>query len=183
MSEDLAAYIAEQLKDKNPFYQWKVRVDGQKNIVELLVVITEKVDSGVQVQDIVGQNNDSGLIRFENMLCFYDPNISHVEPKTYLTAIAFDQKVGLDKGIVDGVIKQLELVLSSGRRNLHSFLEDPTQDEFSLTWDQDSFEQNLVTSKNIGRYNTEKLKIKLEEQPSIVDQFIGDDEYDGVERI
>jgi len=183
MKNDLATYIAEELKILHPFFQWKVVKDTKKQLIEVKVTFNLEVEDNVQVQDVIGRNNESGYIQFEDSICFYDPAISHIQPKNYLKAISFDNQLGIDEGLVFSYIKQLNVVLSQGRTTLEEFVSDTTIGEFELKWRSSNLIQMIDTLKETNRYSKEKLVMNLEQNESIIDQFTKDEVYDGVERI
>lgn len=183
MENDLASYIADELKILQPFFQWKVVKDIQKQLIEVQFTFRLKVEDDVQVQDLIGQNNESGYIQFEDSICFYDPGVSHVQPQNYLEAVPFDNQLGIDKGIVFSYIKQLNIVLSEGKSNLKEFVSDTTIGEFELMWSDTNLSQTIETLKQINRYSEDKLVMNLERGDSIVEQLTKDGDYDGVERV
>lgn len=183
MEKDLAKYIAEELKILHPFYQWKVIKDTKKQLIEVKVTFNLEVDDSLQVQDVIGKNNESGYIQFEDSICFYDPAISHIQPKNYLKAISFNNQLGIDKGLVFSYLKQLNIVLSQGRTQLEEFVSDTTIGEFELKWRSNDLNQTIDTLKETNRYSEEKLVMNLKQTESIIDQFTKDGVYDGVERV
>lgn len=183
MENDLANYIADELKLLQPFFQWKVVKDIQKQLIEVQFTFRLKVEDDVQVQDIVGQNNESGYIQFEDSICFYDPGLSHVQPQNYLEAVPFDNQLGIDKGVVFSYVKQLNIVLSEGKTRLEEFVSDTTIGEFGLMWNETNLNQTIETLKRTKRYSEDKLVMNLKQEDSIIEQLTKDGDYDGVERV
>lgn len=73
----------------------------------------------------------------------------------YLVAIPFDSKKGIEKGLIDAVIKQLRIVMTEGQSDLLDFATDPTIETFELNWNEADFKGTLETYRETGRYNTE----------------------------
>lgn len=183
MENDLAIYIAEELKEMRPFFQWKILNDTKKQMVEVLCSFYLETDAEVQVQDILGKNNETGYIQFEEKICFYDPAVSHIQPKNYLEAVSFDNQLGIEKGRVHAHLKQLVLIMSQGERKLREFVDDITMGEFELQWSDKNLNQSISTLKQTDRYDDTKLLMNLDDNQSFIEQFTGDGDYDGVERI
>lgn len=178
----LVEYIAENLRELHPFFQWKSVENQSKNIVEVYITFREKVNEETQVQDIIGQNNTRGYIQFEDVICFYDPKISHIRPENYLKSFPFDYNQGIEKGFVEAVLKQLHIEATNGHGRLKEFVEDDTISEFSMEWSDENFEMTLQTLRDTKRYSDEKLHIELTSQESIIEQFM-EGKHDGVERV
>lgn len=183
MGKDLASYIDSQIKEMRPVFQWRVVKDTKKRLVEIYFTFMVKVENSVQVQDMLGRTNDQGYIQFEDVLCFYDPAYSHIQPKNYLHAVSFDSYAGIEKGFVDALLKQLNIVTTSGISDLKEFVENVTAGEFELKWNNRNLEATIETMKAIKRYDEEKICMNLEEEESLIDQLTKDGQHDGVERI
>lgn len=183
MEQDLASYIDSQIKVMYPIFQWRVVKDTKKQLVEVHFTFTVEVDDSVQVQDVLGQTNDQGYIQFEDVVCFYDPAFSHIQPQNYLEAVAFDSEEGLEKGYVDAFLKQLNIVTTEGSFKLKDFIEDLSAESFELQWSERNLQGTIETMKALGRYEDEKIYMNLDEEESLIEQLTKDGQHDGVERI
>lgn len=183
MTESLTDYIDAELKDVLPNFKWKLIKDTKKNLIELYITFRVDTDEDIQVQDTLGQNNDPGYVQFEDVVCFYDPAYSHVKPQNYLTAIAFDEHVGIEKGYVDAFLRQLNLATKQGMIDLKEFLLDDYAGEFELKWNERNLEGFIKTMKDTNRYNEEKLTMMLDDEESLIEQLTKGEDNDGVERV
>lgn len=183
MEQDLATYLDTELKKLYPVYQWKVIKNSQNRTVEVYVSFHMEVDDSLQVQDMVGKTNNPGSIQFEDVLCFYDPAYAHVKPQNYLEAISVNSHTGIEKGMVDACLKQLNIVVEEGMVELEKFANDDTLGEFNLKWDEHTFEGTVQTLKSVDRYDTERIQMVLDNDESFIDRIKKDEENDGVERV
>ena len=183
MTDSLIDYIDDELKKLLPNFKWRLVKDSKKKMIELYVTFHVETENDIQVQDALGQNNEPGIVQFEDVLCFYDPAYSHVKPQNYLTAISFDSHVGLEKGYVDAVLRQINLTTKQGMVDLREFLEDDFAGEFKLNWNEKNTYSLIQTMKDTGRYDDTKLKMILEDDQSFFEKLTEDDEHDGVERV
>jgi hypothetical protein len=130
-----------------------------------------------------GEINDPGVIHFEEVVCFYDEDASKILPNNYLYAVPVNVKEGIEEGYVDAFLKQLNITLGKTNSQLRKFLEDGSENEFMLTWNELNMHSTIKTMQQTGRYSTKRLTLlKEEEDQSIVDQF-KEDTHDGLERI
>ncbi|WP_179128529.1 DUF3013 family protein [Marinilactibacillus piezotolerans] len=183
MKQDLASYLDDELKAIYPSFQWKVKKDTKKRLVEVYVTFNVKVSESLQVQDVIGQSNRPGSIQFEDVICFYDPAYAHVKPQSYLTAISVNSHTGVEKGLIEAVLKQLTIVVEQGMSDLEKFATDDVTGEFRLIWSDHHLESTIQTLKTLDRYNDEKVQLKLDEEESFFDQIKKDESNGGVERI
>lgn len=183
MSNDLSGYIDDELKKMLPNFKWKIVKESKKNLIELYLTFHIETDEAHQVQDMIGKNNEPGLVQFEDVICFYDPAYAHVKPQNYLAAFSLDSHIGIEKGYVDAILRQLNYTTKKGKVELREFLDDDFSDAFTLTW-KDSNLQNMVdTLKETGRYSEEKLPMDLDGEQSFLEKLKKDDADDGVERV
>lgn len=183
MEKDLASYIDAQIKVMYPIFQWRVVKDTKKQLVEVYFTFTVEVDDTVQVQDTIGQTNDQGYIQFEDVVCFYDPAFSHIQPHNYLKAVSVDSEEGIEKGFVDAFLKQLNIVTTEGASELKDFITDLSAETFELEWSDRNLEGTVETMKATGRYEEEKIYMNLDEEETLIEQLTKDGQHDGVERI
>lgn len=180
----LATYINDYLKEMQPNYQWKVVQNSEQHIVEVFFTFKVDVDESIQVQDAEGKLNEPGVIQFEDVLCFYDPALSHVAPQHYLRAFEMDYQTGIEKGFVDAVLRHLNIVVTQGSAALRDFAVDDTAGEFQLEWNDRNLNGTIETMKATNRYDPVHLQIvEDEEDKSFIEKIKGDEEDDGVERI
>ncbi|MFC6465483.1 DUF3013 family protein [Marinilactibacillus sp. GCM10026970] len=183
MKSDLATYIDDELKSIYPVFQWKVVKNTKKRLVEVYITFNVKVDETLQVQDVTGRSNMPGSIQFEDVICFYDPAYAHVKPQNYLEAVIINSHVGIEKGYVDAIINQLNIVAEAGITELENFALDNVTGEFRLVWNDRDLEGAVQTLKSLDRYDKEKIQMKLDEEESFINQIKKDEANGGVERI
>lgn len=183
MVKSLSTYIDSELKELSPNFNWKIIKDSKKNLIELYITFRVETRDEIQVQDTIGNNNDPGYVQFEDVICFYDPAYSHLKPQNYLAAISFDSHAGIDKGFVDVLIRQINLVTKQGMVQLREFLLDDYAGEFELNWSERQLNSLLKTMKDTKRYDEEKIQMILEDEESLVEKLTKDEGNGGVERI
>lgn len=183
MTNDLSGYIDNQLREMLPNFNWKLVKESKKNLIELYITFHVESDESVQVQDILGKNNNPGIIQFEDVLCFYDPAYAHVKPQNYLASFSMDSHTGIEKGYVDAILRQLNYTTKKGKVELTEFLENNFTDSFNLTWEKNNLEHMIQTMKDTGRYSEEKLAMALEDEKSFLEKLKKDEGNDGVERV
>jgi len=183
MSESLADYLDSELKKMLANFKWKVVKDSKKNMVEIYFTFRAETEDEIQVQDELGQNNDPGSVLFEDVLCFYDLAYAHVKPQNYLAAFSFDSHVGIEKGYIDAILRQLNITTKQGEVALKEFLLDDFAGEFELKWNHNNLETLIKTTKDTGRYDDERIHMVLEDEDSFFEKLTKDDGDDGVERV
>lgn len=184
MKQDLAAYIGHGLRDLNPFFQWKVQNNSNRQTVEVLVSFRiDLEDKAPGIQDQFGTTLNTNYLQFEDVIAFYDPIQSDIQPGNYLRAIPFDNTLGIDRGQVDVTLKHLNRVLSAGKTDLQDFVQDSQRHDFHLNWDQHNLDQALETAKSLDRFGQDKLFMDFEKHESLIKTFTEGKQNDGVERI
>lgn len=183
MTNDLSGYIDDSLKEMLPNFKWKILKESRKNLVELYITFHVEPDESVQVQDMVGKNNEPGLVQFEDVLCFYDPAYAHVKPQNYLAAFPMDSHSGIEKGFIDAILRQLNYTTKKGKVDLTEFLNDKFADSYSLDWSESHLSSMVQTLKETGRYSKEKVPMTLNDEKSFLEKLKKDDADDGVERV
>lgn len=182
-TRQLSEYIQQALTEMQPNFQWKVVQNSEQHIVEVFFTFKVDVDKDVQVQDSEGKLNEPGVIQFEDAIAFYDPAISHASPQHYLQAFEMNFRIGIEKGYVDAILKQLNIVATQGSAQLRDFAEDDTIGQFDLQWSERNFNGTLETMKATNRYDRTYLKFADEKEESFIDKIKKEDESDSVERI
>lgn len=94
---------------------------------------------------------------FRDSLCFYDPSYSFLEKADYLWCFAVNFEQGIEKGMVDAILKQVKLLAVEGEKRLAEFLQDDTVAEFSLAWPERSFYNTVKTLQTTGHYKKDVL--------------------------
>lgn len=183
MDRDLASYIGAYLREMYPLFKWRVVKNMKKHLVEVYFTFQVEVDETIRVQDVLGQVNDEGVIQFEDVVCFYDPRYSHVQPQNYLQAVPLNSEAGLEKGFVDAFLKQLNIVIIEGTSMLKEFIQHASSESFELHWNERNVKGTIQTMKSTGRYNEEKIYMDLNGEESLIKQLTKDEQYDGVERV
>lgn len=179
---DLTQYIYEKMLSHTKNYQWRIVADSHKNALELYFVVSIENTTGQYVQDVNGQVNENNLIQFEDVICIYDETNNRIEPENYLYALPFNVEVGIEKGHVDALLKQLNIIVAGAKSKVREFLLDASQDEFSLEWHELNFKNTIDTLKNTNNYSMDRLIVEKQDDKSFVDQF-KEDNHNGVERI
>jgi len=183
METDLTKYIYKKMEDEAKNYQWRLVLDSYKRALEIYFTISIETEENQKVQDINGQVNRSNLLQFEEVICFYDEKKNKIKPDNYLYANPLDSEKGIEQGEVDAVLKHLNILVSHARTQLEEFLIDDSQEEFSLSWDKEGVQNTIKTTRDTGRYKSERLTFLEEEKDeSIIDKF-KEEQYDGLERI
>ena len=182
MERDLTQYVQNKMLEEAKNYRWRLILDSHKRALEIYFVITIELDNEHYVQDITGRVNDKQVIQFEDVVCFYDEENHRLLPENYLKAIPFQPEKGIEEGLVDAFLKQLNIIVASAFTQLRDFLIDASQNEFALQWNDTNLQQTIETLKNTNRYSTNTLTFTNDENQSMVDQFKGDDDV-GVERV
>ncbi|MFO8069921.1 MAG: DUF3013 family protein [Alkalibacterium sp.] len=183
MTNDLSGYIDNTLKEMLPNFKWKIVKESKKNLIELYITFHVKSEESVQVQDILGKNNEPGLVQFEDVLCFYDPAYAHVKPQNYLASFSMNSHLGIEKGYVDAILRQLNYTTKKGKVELTEFLSDDFADSFSLSWSESNLTNMIQTLKETGRYSKEKVPIAIDDEKSFLEKLKKDEANDGVERV
>lgn len=182
VEKDLAKYVHEKMVRETKNYQWRIVLDSHKRALEIYFVISIETNDGQFVQDINGQVNDSGLLQFEEVVCFYDETNYRLIPKNYLKAIPFNPEIGIDQGLVDAFLKQLNIIIVGSFSKLREFLIDASQNEFELHWNEVNMQKTVETLKATNHYSTVKYTFTENNDKTIVEQF-KEEQIDGVERI
>lgn len=182
MEKDLTKYVHEKMMREAKNYQWRIILDSHKRALEIYFVITVDTEAERFVQDINGQVNKTNILQFEDVVCFYDETNHRLLPQNYFNAIPFHPEEGIDEGLVDAFLKQLNIVVSGSFIKLREFLLDDSQDAFELQWNEMNMQKTVETLKATNRYSTNKRTFTADNEKSIVEQF-KEDQEDGVERV
>lgn len=183
MTDSISNYIDTELKTVLPNFQWRMIKNSKKKLIELYISFYVETSEEIQVQDMLGQNNEPGSVQFEDVICIYDPAYAHVKPQNYLAAIAFDSQTGLEKGYLDALLRQINLTTKQGMVELREFLSNDFAGEFKLTWNENNLNSLIKTMKDTNRYEEEKLNLNLDDDHSFFEKLQEDDSHDGVERV
>ena len=183
MSNDLSGYIDRELGEMLPNFKWKIIKNSKKKIIEIFLTFHVETSESAQVQDMIGKNNEPGLVQFEDVICFYDPAYAHVKPQNYLASFSMDSYAGIEKGFVDAVLRYLNYTTKKGKVELVEFLENEFADTYTLTWKDSNLQNMIDTLKETGRYNEEKVPMELNDDKSFLEKIAKDDANGGVERV
>lgn len=180
--KELAEYLDEKLAEMHPNFQWKIVKNNAQGIVELFVCFKIDVPETIQVQDSEGRVNEPGILQFEDTICFYDPAVSHVSPDHYLKSFIFDFDTGIEQGLVDVILKHLNIVVTQGSAELREFVQQTQLDQFELSWNDSNFQGTIQTFKEIDRYRYDRLHMDVKKDQSFIEQLKGISQDDKVER-
>ncbi|MCC5894816.1 MAG: DUF3013 family protein [Alkalibacterium sp.] len=183
MTDSISNYIDSELKEVLPNFKWRLIKNSKKKLIELYISFNVETGEDIQVQDTLGQNNEPGNVQFEDVICLYDPAYSHVSPQNYLAAIAFDSNIGIEKGYLDAILRQINLTTKQGMVELREFLSDDFAGEFKLNWNENNLNSLIKTMKDTNRYEDERLKMVLDDEHSFFEKLKEDEGNDGVERV
>ena len=182
MKTDLTRYVYQKMIEDAHSYQWRIVYDSHKRALEVYFVISLESDSKHFVQDINGQVNRNNLIQLEEIICIYDEMENRIVPNNYLYAVPFNREEGIEEGLVDALLKQLNIVIAGAASQIRDFLLDANENEFELQWNEVNFKNTIETLKDTGNYARNRLTFEEQDKQSLVEQF-KEDTYDGVERI
>lgn len=182
MEKDLTQYVQDKMLNEPKNYRWRLVLDSHKRALEIYFVISLELYNEQYLQDVNGRVNNNNLLQFEDVVCFYDEKNHRLTPENYLKAIPFDAIVGIDEGLVDAFLKQLNIVISGATSQLREFLMDNNENQFELQWNETNMQQTVSTLQNTSRYSKNKLTFTSNEDKSIVEQF-KEDKNVGVERV
>lgn len=182
-TKELASYVDQYFTNSQPNFQWKVVKDSKQEVVEVFFTFKLDVSPDIQLQDSEGKVNEPGVLQFEDAICFYDPELSHVSKDHYLQSFPFSISTGIEKGYIEAVCKHLNIVVTQGSAALREFVKDPTQKQFELSWNSVNFSGTIQTLKNTGRYSTDLLQMNVERDQKFIEKLKGSNDDDHVERI
>lgn len=182
METDLTQYVQDKMLKEAKNYRWRMVLDSHKRALEIYFLISLELDQEQYVQDINRRVNNKKLIQFEDVVSFYDENHHRLLPENYLKAIPFNPEIGIEEGLVDAFLKQLNIIISGAYSQLREFLMDDGQKEFELHWNEINMQQTVETLKNTNRYSKNKLTFTNDKNQSLMEQFKEDKDV-GVERI
>lgn len=178
----LSQYLSKQLKNIKPPFQWKITIDPQKQMLELLMHLRIKNEAGVYLQDASGTTSDEAYFHIEEKICFYNKDSQLSDPENYLWAYAIDLNRGVEEGLVDALIKQLKIQMNELTVELHQFVNRAEAETFIPYWNETNLEHTLQTLKATGRYSTERLMIDFKTEKHTLESLKGEKD-DSVERI
>lgn len=182
MKKELAEYIHKKLLNEAQNYQWRLVIDSHKNAIEIYFVISIEIEEEQYVQDINARVNDSGQLLFEEVVCFYDETTPKIVADNYLNAVPFDPDTGIEEGYVDAFLKQFNIIAANARAQLRNFMEEESQQEFSLKWNEKNMENTVQTMRETNQYSQNYLTMPRKKKKTLVDQF-KEEQDGGVERV
>ncbi|SFH67707.1 DUF3013 family protein [Pisciglobus halotolerans] len=155
--ETIITYLENILEEQLFGFEWHVNWQQRQHLIEVAVVLYAEAHGELVTSDVDGTVNEPHLIQFEDSICFYDPHKSKILPDDYLKTIPFDSKAGIEKGLLDAVIKVLRITAQEGQSNLIEFVKDPAIETFELVWNETNLENTINTLKSIDRYNKQRV--------------------------
>lgn len=131
--------VLDEMMSRNFPYDYEINWDKKNHAVELAFLLDVQNTAGVATVDDEG-NETADDIFFEEAVLFYNPMKSKVDAGDYLTTIPYEQKKGLSSEFLAYFVDFLAETAHKGLDDLMDFLADDTAEEFSMTWDEQAFE-------------------------------------------
>ncbi|MFS1664082.1 DUF3013 family protein [Streptococcus sp. zg-JUN1979] len=119
--------VLEEEMDKVFEYDYEINWDKKNHAVELSFILE------------VGIEDD--VVALEEFILFYNPSKSHFAKDDYLVAFPYEQKKGFSREFLAYLATTLNDLAQEGISDIIDFLEDETAEEFTLVWDEATFEQ------------------------------------------
>lgn len=119
-------------------------MDWQKknHAVEVTFILEAQNQSGVETVDDTGEASSEDIV-FEDYVLFYNSEKSTFDAEDYLVTIPFEPKKGLSREFLAYFSESLNDAATEGLSDLMDFLVDDETQEFSISWDQEAFEEGL----------------------------------------
>ncbi|WP_018658706.1 DUF3013 family protein [Allofustis seminis] len=170
----LSDYLSEQLKMRASFFDWKIIVDSQKQIIFIKLHVTAENERGIYIQDEYGQISNDKIIHYEQAICFYNEELPLPDPKHYLFSYPINVHVGIEVGVVDAILKHLVLFAHEVALQLKEFINDGKSNIFLPHWNMVDFENTIQTLKDLKHYCMERLAADFDYEPTSIEKLRGD---------
>ncbi len=176
-SSEFFQYMNEKMDGYPNQEHWEVKFNPEQYTYEIYMVLQAEVDEDARfkVMDITGRVNNEQEVYLADRVVFYDSQLSYINEEYYLKSFEVDFQQGIEKGLVDCVLKYLQQLANKGRIELDDFLHSTSNHsiEFSLSWQDDNFKQLVKTARESGRYSEDRLsfKEKAHKEKNIIEKF------------
>lgn len=162
--QDIQTFIHNYFEENKPSFQWKVEQSTPQKLVNVLVSFKKDIPADIQLQDVYGTFNQSGVLQYEDSICFFDSFTADVHEENYLKTFSFDNQEGIEEGLVEAICRQLILTFSQGTHSLDEFLKDNKEQKFQLVWNDRNLDSTIGTLKLSNRYSYKRLMIVDEQK-------------------
>ena len=132
--------VLEEELDKGFSYDYELNWDKRNHAVELSFILDAANTEKIATMTADGEVLD-GDIALEEFVIFYDPSKSRFEASDYLVALPFLPKKGYSREFLAYFAAFLQETADQGLDGILDFLEDESQEEFTMTWDEAAFEE------------------------------------------
>lgn len=144
--------ILEEELDKQFHYDFAINWDKKNHAVEVSFILDVNNVKGIETIDTDGILS-AGDIALEEFLLFYNPQKTRFQKEDYLVAIPYDAKKGFSREFLAYLADYLNQVADDGLDGILDFLADDTSEEFSMIWDEKSFEAGKKELKETTFYS------------------------------
>ncbi|EHI70903.1 DUF3013 family protein [Streptococcus ictaluri] len=132
--------VLEEEMDKHFQYDYAMDWDKKNHAVEVTFVLEAQNQDAIETVDDQGQVSKEDIV-FEDYVLFYNPQKSQFNAEDYLVTIPYEPKRGLSREFLAYFAQFLNDVATEGHSDLMDFLEDESQFDFGLEWNQELFEE------------------------------------------
>ena len=127
--------------NNNFSYDYEINWDKKNHAVELFFLLDAKNAAGISILDEAGTESAEDIV-YEDAIIFYNPSKSKVKESEYLISLPYSDK-GLSAEFISFFVEYLQGIADDGLDALMDFLADDTAQEFSLSFDEASFNEGV----------------------------------------
>ncbi|TWT14417.1 DUF3013 family protein [Streptococcus sp. sy010] len=124
--------VLEEEMDKHFHYDYAIDWQKQNHAVELSFILE------------VGLADVEEPVALEEFVLFYNPEKTKFDAEDYLVALPFEPKKGFSREFLAYFAQYLNQVAGEGLDGIMNFLMDDEQEDFVMTWDNETFEKDKV---------------------------------------
>lgn len=174
---ELSQYIKQQMASYAQRFHWEFKYNPEQCLFEIYMLVKTNLqaDSRFKLMDVTGRVNNGQDVYLADRIAIYDPKLSFLDQAFYLRSFDVDFKEGMEKGLVDALLKYTQQVIHQARSDFDHFLHGSQQDnlEFSFNWSDENFNHLVQTMKDTGRYDYDRLsfKVKAHQDMTLIEKF------------
>lgn len=146
--------VVEKLMQEHHFHcDWGIEWSEKQHFMEVIFQFNLPNPKHFPLTDVLNNKYEMDTVPFETKIVFYDEQYLKAEMKHYIKSIPVNQRVGIVYGEILSVIKYLKVITSEVPLKWREFLEDPSQSDFRILWDDTAYEQMRSTLIKTSRYS------------------------------
>ncbi|MDR2832794.1 MAG: DUF3013 family protein [Streptococcaceae bacterium] len=124
-TENLYTYLEKTLEETMGEYEFALDWSKKDRTIKTSIRLFAENPHNIDFEDKHAIVSKEGVIEFEDSAIFYGKSKeTSIKQEDYLVTIPFDEKIGLEKGVVDAFANSLKDMMDEGQSDLLQFIEE-----------------------------------------------------------